>query len=163
MKRIVFIALIVCFFITNEIFAGIIDVQGIDTVTVKVKGTDSDARFVPTVVKIEPGDVIQFVVQEGLHTVSAYHPDNRRPLRIPETAKSFDSGLLKAGDTWALRIEAEGVYDYFCLPHERMGHAGRILSGPVQLIPDYPKGQIPEAALKKLNTETESFLTKQYQ
>jgi plastocyanin len=117
---------------------------------------------VPVVVQVQPGDVIQFVVREGLHTVTAYHPNNRLLLRIPNTAESFDSGLLKAGDTWFLTVETEGVYDYFCLPHERIGHAGRILSGSVKSIPNYPKGQIPEAALKKLNTETTSVLTNQH-
>lgn len=161
MKRILFIALVACFLITSEVSAGIGDVQRIDTVKVDVEGTDANARFVPAVVEIQPGDVIQFVVREGLHTVSAYHPENRRPQRIPKNAQSFDSGLLKAGDTWFLRIKAEGVHDYFCLPHERIGHVGRILSGSVPSIPDYPKGQIPEAALTKLNAETTSFFTKQ--
>lgn len=157
MKRIIFITLIALLFFANEIMAGPGYVQRTDTVMVEVKGTDTDARFDPSVIEIQPGDVIQFLVHEGLHTVSAYHPDNRRPQRIPETAEAFDSGLLKAGDTWFLKIGTEGVYDYFCLPHERMGHVGRILSGSVQSIPDYPEGQIPEAALKKLNTETTSF------
>lgn len=163
MNKIVFIALIGCFAVIGETFAGITENQDADTVKVEVKGTDSNARFEPAVVEVKPGDTIQFVVSEGLHTVSAYHPDNRRPLRIPETAESFDSGLLKAGDTWFLKIEAEGVYDYFCLPHERLGHAGRILSGAVPSIPDYPAEQIPEAVLTKLDTETTSFLTKQHQ
>jgi plastocyanin len=157
MKKLLFITLVTCLLITNKVFADIGNTHRGDTLTVEVKGTDTNARFVPVVIEIQPGDVIQFVVREGLHTVSAYHPDNRRPLRIPETAESFDSGLLKAGDTWFLTIEAEGVYDYFCLPHERMGHVGRILSGSVQSIPDYPEGRIPEAALEKLNTQTTSF------
>jgi plastocyanin len=157
MKRIIFLALISSFFFAKEIVAGTGDIQRIDTVTVEVKGTDADARFEPMVVKTEPGDVIKFAVREGLHTVSAYHPDNRRPLRIPKSAQSFDSGLLQTGDIWFLKIETEGVYDYFCLPHERIGHVGRILSGPVQSIPDYPEARIPEAALKKLNTEITSF------
>ena len=163
MKRIIFITLIASLLLSSQMFAGTGQTQIPDTVTVEVKGTDADARFEPMVVKIQPGDVIKFAVREGLHTVSAYHPDNRRPLRIPDTAQSFDSGLLQAGEIWFLKIETEGVYDYFCLPHERMGHVGRILSGSVQSIPDYPEGRIPEAALKKLNTETTSILTTQHQ
>ena len=128
-----------------------------DTVAVEIKGTDVDARFNPVVVQVNPGDVVRFIVREGWHTVTAYHPDNRRPLRIPEKAKSFDSGLLKSGDIWFLKIETEGVYDFFCLPHERMGHVGRILSGPVKSSPDYPEGRIPDAVLKKLDTKITSF------
>ncbi len=128
-----------------------------DTVTVKVLGTAEDARFEPVVIQVQPGDVIRFEVIEGLHTVTAYHPGNRRPLRIPEGADAFDSGPLTAGQSWLLNIEKKGVYDYFCLPHERMGHAGRILSGEVEEIPDYPAGRIPGVVLKNLETQTRKF------
>ena len=157
MKKLAFIAIILCFFV-EEAKAVNGQTQRTDTVTIAVKGTDLDARFEPVVVKIQPGDVLQFVVEEGLHTVTAYHPDNRRPLRMPEAAKAFDSGLLKPGDMWFLQIDVPGVYDYFCLPHERMGHAGRILAGTVNAIPNYPTGRIPQVVLKKLTTETNSFL-----
>lgn len=131
-----------------------------DTVTVEISGTSTDARFDPALVEIEPGDVLRFVVTEGLHTVTAYHPDNRRPLRMPEAAEPFDSGLLEAGDEWTLQLIETGVYDYFCLPHERMGHVGRIISGAVDTIPDYPE-RIPDAARKKLTAITSNHLIKQ--
>ena len=99
-----------------------------DTVTVKVLGTDTDARFEPNVIQVRPGDTVRFEVKEGMHTVTAYHPDNRRELGIPEGAESFDSGALTAGDTWFLTITHTGEYNYFCMPHERMGHVGKIIS-----------------------------------
>lgn len=133
-----------------------------DTILVEIRGTATDARFEPAVVKIKPGDVLRFVVREGLHTVTAYHPDNRRPLRIPEAAEPFDSGLLTEGDIWMLQITVRGMYDYFCLPHEKMGHAGRIISGSIDTIPNYPTKNMPAAVLKKLNYETRNLLTKQY-
>ncbi|MFD2533009.1 cupredoxin domain-containing protein [Gracilimonas halophila] len=126
-----------------------------DTLTVKVLGTAEDARFEPVVLQVEPGDVIRFKVIEGLHTVTAYHPNNRRPQRIPDKATSFDSGMLTAGQTWYLKLEEKGVYDYFCLPHERMGHAGRILVGEVNEIPNYPAGRIPGSIIEMLKHETE--------
>ncbi|HET8864340.1 MAG TPA: plastocyanin/azurin family copper-binding protein [Gracilimonas sp.] len=129
-----------------------------DTLTVKVLGTAEDARFEPVVLQVQPGDVIRFEVVEGLHTVTAYHPDNRRPQRIPETAQSFDSGMLTSGQTWFLTLDEAGMYDYFCLPHERMGHAGRILVGEVKEIPDYPVGSIPGSIIEMLNRETEKLL-----
>ena len=158
-----FIALFFCLVSgTGDVWAGALQT---DTVTVSVKGsgTGTDARFEPAVVQVQPGDLIKFSVMEGLHTVTAYHPNNRRPLRIPENAEPFDSGLLKPGDSWYLEIKSEGVYDYFCLPHERMGHAGRIVSGSAESIPDYETGPIPEAALHKINSETKIFLTNKYQ
>lgn len=97
-----------------------------DTAVVKVLGTAEDARFEPADLQIQAGDVIRFEVMEGLHTVTAYHPDNRRPLRMPAEAASFDSGPLQAGAIWFLQLKEEGTYNYFCLPHERFGHVGRI-------------------------------------
>lgn len=128
-----------------------------DTLTVKVLGTAEDARFEPAVLQIQPGDVIRFEVVEGLHTVTAYHPNNRRPERIPDRAQSFDSGMLTTGQIWFLTLDEVGVYDYFCLPHERMGHAGRILVGDVKDIPDYPAGRIPASIIEMLNRETEKL------
>ena len=134
-----------------------------DTLRIEVKGTGngSEARFEPAVAKVQPGTVIEFTVTEGLHTVTAYHPDNRRPRRIPESVDSFDSGLLKPGESWLLKIDSDGVYDYFCLPHERMGHAGRIVSGTIKTFPAYENGRIPQAALNTINTETKNFLKNQ--
>lgn len=97
-----------------------------DTITVYVLGTHEDARFEPDLIKIRPGDIIRFLVKEGIHTVTAYHPDNRRPLGIPEDADSFDSGILQPGDIWFLTLQTEGEYNYFCLPHEKIGHTGMI-------------------------------------
>ena len=99
-----------------------------DTLTVQILGMQEDSRFEPAELHIKTGDVIRFIVKEGLHTVTAYHPDNRRPLRIPENADSFDSGPLQAGDHWHLKIQLSGEYNYFCLPHERFGHTGKIIS-----------------------------------
>lgn len=97
-----------------------------DTAVIKVLGTAEDARFEPAELQIQAGNIIRFEVIEGLHTVTAYHPDNRRPLRIPADAEPFDSGPLQAGSTWYLQLNKEGTYNYFCLPHERFGHVGRI-------------------------------------
>lgn len=139
-------------------FAEASNVVVTDTITVEVKGTDADARFDPVVVELNPGDVIQFVVREGWHTVTAYHPKNRRPQRIPASAESFDSGLLEQGDQWYLKISEEGVYDYFCLPHEKIGHAGRVIAGAFDAIGDYPEEGMPGVVLQKLNKETERLL-----
>ncbi len=134
----------------------------IDTLRIEIKGSGNgtDARFEPAVVKVQPGDLLEFSVTEGMHTVTAYHPDNRRPLRIPKSAKPFDSGLLKQGDTWVLKIETEGIFDYFCLPHERMGHAGRIVSGTNETIPNYETDRIPQAALDTITNESKIFFQK---
>ncbi len=151
MKYSAILLLFSCLWIGTEALASQSQNLYMDTVRVEVLGTSENPRFDPVVTKINAGDVIEFVVREGLHTVTSYHPDNRRPLRMPESVESFDSGLLKSGDIWLLNISSAGVYDYFCLPHERMGHAGRIIAGSVDAIPDYPDGDIPKAVLKIFN------------
>lgn len=128
-----------------------------DTLTVHVLGTAEDARFEPMVIQVKPGDVIKFKVMAGLHTVTAYHPSNRRPQRIPQKADSFDSGILTVGDLWFLKLKEEGVYDYFCLPHERMGHAGRILVGKISEMPKYPLGRIAPSIVEELNHFTKKL------
>lgn len=102
----------------------------VDTVLVEVLGTGEDARFEPRNLQINAGDVIRFEVKEGLHTVTAYHPDNRRELRIPAEAESFDSGPLQAGSAWFLQLKHPGNYDYFCRPHEKLGHVGQAVVVP---------------------------------
>lgn len=131
-----------------------------DTLVVKVLGTHDDARFEPAIIQVQPGDVIRFEVMEGLHTVTAYHPDNRRPLRIPDMASSFDSGMLQVGDRWLLVIEVEGVFDYFCKPHEKLGHAGRIISGSKNTTSKYEDILLPDAVVETLKKAQERFNTK---
>ncbi|MEX0890222.1 MAG: plastocyanin/azurin family copper-binding protein [Balneolaceae bacterium] len=104
------------------------DAMVVDTLTVVVAGTMVDARFVPDRLTVQTGDVVRFDVREGIHTVTAYHPDNRRDIGIPEQANSFDSGPLTVGDIWFLQISVNGVYNYFCIPHESMGHTGQIIA-----------------------------------
>lgn len=73
----------------------------------------------------------------GLPTVTAFHPDNAAlipnpvPLRMPERAASYHSGMLglTAGTQFTHRFEIEGVYDYFCQPHYSFGMVGRVLVG----------------------------------
>jgi plastocyanin len=143
------IHIVAAFLILNVGAAKCLQATPSDTLVVEVKGTGADAQFVPAVVQVNLGDVIRFEVLEGMHTITAYHPENRRPLRIPESASSFDSGLLKEGARWLLKIEEEGVYDYFCLPHERLGHAGRIIAGTNTPNP-YDDSLIPIAVVETL-------------
>lgn len=115
-------------FLLLLLLCGRVEAMGADTLTVMVKGTMNDARYVPDRLTVQTGDVVRFDVQEGIHTVTAYHPDNRRDLGIPGEADSFDSGPLAAGDTWFLTVNVKGVYNYFCIPHESMGHTGQIIA-----------------------------------
>ena len=117
--------------------------------------------FDPIGVRIEPGQTVRWIMASpgNPHTTTAYHPTNaNHSLRIPEAATPWDSGfLVKPRDTFDVTLSVEGVYDYFCLPHEAAGMVGRIVvgrpGGPGTLPFDYFVGRattqwipVPEAA-----------------
>lgn len=89
--------------------------------------------FDPIGVYLEPGQRVRWVNVANVHTVTAYHPANGNfVLRIPEQAAPWDSGyLIEPGATFQRRFTVPGVYDYFCMPHEAAGMAGRLVVGEV--------------------------------
>jgi len=92
--------------------------------------TGSRVFFDPIGLLVRPGQRVRWVNEGGnVHTATAYHPDNaRHPLRIPAGAVPWDSGyLVNPGESFEVRLTIEGVYDYFCTPHEQAGMVGRIV------------------------------------
>ena len=104
--------------------------------------------FDPVGLLVEPGTTIRWLLESGVHTATAYHPANDRPLRIPEGAEPWDSGyLLDPGATFEVTLEVEGVYDFFCVPHEAAGMVGRIVVGRPAGPATEPAGdELPAAA-----------------
>ncbi|MDO8478705.1 MAG: plastocyanin/azurin family copper-binding protein [Candidatus Rokubacteria bacterium] len=96
---------------------------------------------------MEPGQRVRWMVHDNVHTTTVYHPRNaRHSLRIPEGAEPWDSRyLVRPGNYFEVTLTAEGVYDYFCMPHEIAGMVGRIVvgrpGGPGALPFDYFKGK----------------------
>jgi plastocyanin len=103
------------------------------TVEVRMRSDPDGARvgFDPIGLKVTPGTVVRWVVEANVHTTTAYHPSNGgRPLRIPQEAHPWDSDyLVEPGQSFEVMLIAEGVYDYFCTPHEVAGMVGRIIVG----------------------------------
>jgi plastocyanin len=95
----------------------------------------AQVHFDPVGVHIRPGDTVRWIQVNGYHSVAAYHPANgHREPRIPDNAEPWDSDILLAqyptqGSTFERRFTVEGVYDYFCQPHEAAGMVGRIVVG----------------------------------
>ena len=87
--------------------------------------------FDPVGLYVEPGATVRWVTRENVHTATAYHPRNdNHSLRIPERAIPWNSGfLVNPGDHFDVTLSVPGVYDYFCMPHEAAGMAGRIVVG----------------------------------
>ncbi|KAI5912006.1 plastocyanin/azurin family copper-binding protein [Azoarcus sp. PA01] len=132
------------------------------TVEVKLVQTPAgDTYFDPAGVHIAPGDTVRWVQLSGFHSIAAYHPSNdNHELRIPVSAKAWDSGVLlaenpKRAAAFEHVFTVQGVYDYFCKPHEMAGMVGRIVVGapgdgpgtkPVGYAPGERWKPVPEVA-----------------
>jgi plastocyanin len=123
-------------------------------------GDGSHVWFDPVGLRIQPGETIRWINLDpgNSHTATAYHPRNfERPLRIPENATPWNSDYLLPNETFSVTFTVEGVYDFFCVPHEHAGMVGRIIVGRPGRIPiDGSSAQsvsgefIPEIALRAL-------------
>lgn len=104
-----------------------------ETVEVRMRSRDNGAyvTFDPVGILVQPGTKIRWVVEADVHTTTAYHPANAsHPLRIPTAAQPWGSDyLVNPGDHFEVILTVEGVYDYFCTPHEMAGMVGRIIVG----------------------------------
>ena len=104
--------------------------QEVLEITMRGNPDGSDVWFDPIGVLIRPGQSIRWVNADlgNSHTSTAYHPSNDgHPLRIPAEAANWNSDYLLPQETFEVRFTMEGVYDYFCIPHEHAGMVGRIL------------------------------------
>ncbi|GMR13011.1 MAG: hypothetical protein BMS9Abin29_1206 [Gemmatimonadota bacterium] len=112
----------------------------IDGLPPRVIGLRTDGgnfRFDPVGLVIEAGATVVWLNMGDFHSTTAFHPDNAAlvggnlPLRIPEGAQSWHSGMLglTSGTDFSHTFTVEGVYDYLCQPHYMFGMVGRIVVG----------------------------------
>ncbi|GAB6088460.1 hypothetical protein JCM12856_00530 [Spirochaeta dissipatitropha] len=105
----------------------------------------------PVGIHVEPGTTIRFVNRSGMHSATAYHGDFGRTLRIPEGAEPWDTSLLtRRNEEFEITLTVEGVYDYFCIPHEASGHVGRIIVGSPDASPAVDTAGLPAGAVRAL-------------
>jgi plastocyanin len=115
-----------------DVLGGPDRLQGSATVDAATLADDQGAGqfvFTPAVVWVEPGATVEWTVSGGAHSITAYHPNNDRSMRLPESAAPFDSGVLESGDTFEHTFEAAGVHNYYCTPHEGLGMVGLVVVG----------------------------------
>ncbi len=120
------------------------------TPIVALGGPKGEWEFFPDRLRIQPGQTVTFVLQSGGHSATAYHPknNNRYNSRIPEGAEPWDTDLLvQKGTPFSWTFQAEGVYHYFCRPHESVGMVGAIVVGKPL---DGPGLALPQADLPPL-------------
>jgi plastocyanin len=130
----------------------------LDVVEIRMQGhpDGSHVWFDPVGIRVETGQTIRWLNLDpgNSHTATAYHPRNfDHPLRIPEAADPWDSDYLLPHETFSVRLTVEGIYDFFCIPHEHAGMVGRIIVGHPARSPAPgtalgASGSMPEVALR---------------
>ena len=116
--------------------------------------------FEPAYLTVDVGDTVEWTLQEGSHTVTLYHDDDRSAEnRAPSGVEEFDDELGDGSFRWT--FETAGVYDYYCDPHEGSGMVGTVIVG--QPTSDEPgltePTDLPDDAasrIKELNEKTRS-------
>jgi len=105
--------------------------RAVDSVTVEMTMvSETEPVFDPEVVWLTPGGTVTWTnVDEDPHTTAAYVPENGKPRRTPEGTSGWDSGILQTGERFSRTFDTEGVYDYYCLPHESLGMVGAVIVG----------------------------------
>jgi plastocyanin len=128
------------------------------TVEIAMQGRPDGSHvwFDPVGVHVRPGQTIRWTNRDpgNSHTATAYHPSlTGRPQRIPEGAEPWSSDYLLPDESFEVTLTVEGVYDFYCIPHEHAGMAGRIIVGTppaAQQLSDGGPAPLPEAVLKTL-------------
>lgn len=82
--------------------------------TVNIVGIESPF-FTPNSINVKTGTTLSFDNVDGnLHTVTSVKSGTTEP------DGRFDSGLMKAGDTFSVKLDKPGTYEYFCAIHVGM-------------------------------------------
>jgi plastocyanin len=122
-----------------DVLGGPTDLQSSAEVRATVLDEDQGAGryvFTPAVVWLEPGGTVFWRFEEADHTVTVYHPQYDRPQRIPDGVETpFNSefgGSGAPGTSFNFVFDTEGVWNYFCKPHEGRGMVGMVVVGGPQ-------------------------------
>ncbi|MFC7020148.1 MULTISPECIES: plastocyanin/azurin family copper-binding protein [Haloarcula] len=137
-----------------------------DHAEVKMKTEDGEYHFAPHVVRVTVGGTVTFHNESGSHATAAYHPDNDKPQLVPDGAAAWNSGLLtEQGATFEHTFETEGVYHYYCKPHETLGMIGTVIVGepdahgqPAMEEPPADLGEEPRHKIADLNERVNEAL-----
>ena len=126
-----------------------------DTAEVRMITEDGGYHFEPHVVRVNVGGTVTWNNESGSHSTTAYHPDNDQPQLVPDGAAAWDSGIVsEQGATFEHTFETEGVYHYYCTPHESLGMIGSVIVGEPdpheQVALEEPPADKPESVREKL-------------
>lgn len=101
-----------------------------NVVTVRMEGK----KFVPEQITIRAGDTVEWVNEPNGRkhqvTTDPQQAMDAGNVSIPRNAKPFDSGTVKAGESYRYRFTVPGTYRYTCPPHEMSGMTGTVVVEP---------------------------------
>ena len=133
MNRRQFIAGLAGATVTERAVVGTAAAQGGKTHTVQMVTSGGSYYFDPVGLYVDPGDTVKWVIKSGGHSTTSYSPGNPEDggvNLIPKGAKGWDSGVLQnPGQSFSYTFEAQGTYDYYCIPHKSLGMIARIVCG----------------------------------
>ena len=117
--------------------------------------TESGEHFDPHIVWVETGGEVVWSNESGSHSTTAYHSENDDPHLVPDDGGAWDSGTLsEPGAAFDHTFETEGVYHYYCAPHEESGMIGSVIVGrpdpDEQPALEEPPSEKPDAVREKL-------------
>jgi plastocyanin len=122
-----------------------------EVVEIRMVTEGSSFYFDPVGVHVRPGTTVRFINESGQHTATAYCEENGKPRRIPDGAECWNSGMLvEQGAVFEVTLNEEGVYDFYCIPHEALGMVGRIVVGSAEAFPAQDPAQLFPAVQQAL-------------
>ena len=92
-------------------------------------------HFDPAGLHVEPGDVVLFSAETPDHAVAAYHERHGRQNRVPDSVGPITAPQIPVGGSWRYRFETEGVYDFYCPPHQVFGMVMRVVVSDGDSVP----------------------------
>jgi len=131
-----------------------------EPVEILMEGNDDGSHvwYDPVGIHIQPRQTVRWTNRDpgNSHTATAYHPAiSNRPRRIPAGAEPWDSDYILPGESFSVTLTEEGVYDFYCVPHEHAGMVGRIVVGSPKSVDWMADAQadgdleaLPDVALK---------------
>lgn len=98
------------------------DARGQDEVTVAV-GPDGSLAYDPVYLRVDSGTTINFEFESATHNVKTESQPDGGEL---DGTEGGEMDTLAEGETYSVTLDTEGIYTYYCGPHEGTGMKGGI-------------------------------------
>jgi len=93
---------------------------------VKMGGDDGTLAFFPATVKVSKGEEIKFINNKGFpHNV--IFDEDAVPSGVKVEKLNHEDYLNAPDESFSVKLEAAGTYEYYCEPHQGAGMKGTIV------------------------------------